>query len=190
MNARDSKRSLYIAYLLVGLVAALAGFSIYQMSEQGPAVTRPEPAFAAPEELLGTKRPAFMLPNLDGEATPISRWSGEVVLVNFWATWCRPCRKEMPALAELQAQYGDRGFQVVGVALDRPEAVAKFTTDVGADYPQLIGRERAIAVADRYGNHYGALPYSVLVDRQGLIRFIRLGKLSKQELEAELLKLL
>ncbi len=152
-------------------------------------------AYAVQRELLtplpeSKPAPNFILEDTQGNTHSLSDYRGKVVILNFWATWCRPCRKEMPALAELRAQYGDRGFQVVGVALDRPEAVAKFTTDVGADYPQLIGRERAIAVADRYGNHYGALPYSVLVDRQGLIRFIRLGKLSKQELEAELLKLL
>jgi thiol-disulfide isomerase/thioredoxin len=190
MSARDSRRSLYAGYLLVGLVATLAGFSIYQASDQPPEGSLPKAQSAVSEKLLGTRRPEFNLPNAEGEATSISRWDGDVVLVNFWATWCRPCRKEMPVLAQLQGQYGDRGFQVVGVAIDLRDAVTKYTAAVGADYPQLVGREDAIAIADRYGNHYGALPYSVLIDREGIIRFVKPGELRKGEIEDELLKLL
>ncbi len=190
MNEHESKRGVLIAYALVGLVAALAGFSIYQAGGQLPAGPQPQVLSASPETLLGARRPEFSLPNLRGEPISISRWNGDVVLLNFWATWCLPCRKEMPTLADLQGQYGERGFQVVGVAIDLPDAVAKFAASVGADYPQLIGREDAIAVADRYGNQYGALPYSVLMDRDGIVRFTKHGELSKEELENELLKLL
>lgn len=178
------------AYLLVGVVAAVAGFSIYQMSQPPQPSTAPEAAVVAPQDLLGTPRPTFTLPDLDGQPVSISQWDGKVILLNFWATWCPPCREEMPDFADVQRAFGERGFQAVGVAIDRPQAVARFIEAVGADYPQLVGRENAMAVADRYGNGYGALPHSVLIDRDGVIRFIKAGKLGKQELRAELLKLL
>jgi peroxiredoxin len=189
-----SRRRLYIAYALVSLVAAVAGFSLYDMAENGSssqsqAVTSAA-AFAPPEELLGAKRPEFTLPDLTGETTSITRWDGDVLLLNFWATWCSPCRKEMPDLARLQVRYGKRGFQVIGVAIDQADPVRRFIKEIGVDYPQLVGRENALAVADRYGNHFGALPYSVLIDRVGIIRFIKPGLISEQELEVELVRLL
>ncbi len=192
MNQPGAKRSLLIGYLLVGLVAALAGFSIFEMSGPRPSGIAPPRAAAQLEDqhLIGAKRPAFSLPDAVGRPTSISKWDGSVLLVNFWATWCEPCRKEMPSFAELQEKYGRRGFQVVGVAIDQPEAVVGFTKRIGVHYPQLVGPEKAIAVADRYGNAYGALPYSVLIDRAGIIQFIKAGALGKQELETELLPLL
>ncbi len=180
----------YAPYLLVGVVAAVAGFSIYQMSQPPQPSPAPEVAVTAPQDLLGAPRPAFTLPDLTGQPVSISAWDGQVILLNFWATWCPPCREEMPDLADVQGEFGGRGFQVVGVAIDRPQAVARFIKAVNVDYPQLVGRENAMAVADRYGNGYGALPHSVLIDRDGVIRFIKAGQLSKQELTDELLKLL
>jgi peroxiredoxin len=188
-----TKQGLLLGYLLVGLVAALAGFSIFQMSGPGgPSGVAPSTSATRIEDrqLIGMQRPEFSLPDASGTPTSISHWDGDVLLVNFWATWCAPCREEMPWFAELQDQYGQRGFQVVGVAIDQPEAVAEFTARIGVDYPQLIGPEEAIEVAERYGNAYGALPYSVLIDRAGIVRFIKAGALEKQELEAELLPLL
>ncbi|MBA2410133.1 MAG: TlpA family protein disulfide reductase [Gammaproteobacteria bacterium] len=179
-------RGISIAYLLVALVAALAGLSIYQWS------SAPQPATSSqgPQDLLGAPRPAFSLPDLDGWPVSINRWDGKVILLNFWATWCPPCREEMPDFAQTQKEYRARGFQVIGVALDRPRPVAEFIKEVGAGYPQLIGRENAMAVADRYGNAYGGLPHSVLIDRDGIIRFIKAGRLSRRELIDELLQLL
>lgn len=190
MIQRESQSGLYIAYLLVGLVAAIAGFSIYQMAGQLPAEPAVKAPFAASQRLLGDRRPDFSLPDIEGKTVSISRWDDQVVLINFWATWCAPCRKEIPDFAELLADYGERGFQVVGVAIDRPGAVIRFTKELGVDYPQLVDSEHAVTVADRYGNQHGALPYSVLIDRKGIIRFIRLGALRKPVLKAELLKLL
>lgn len=190
MIQRESNSAPYVAYLLVGLVAAVAGFSIYQMTGQLPVNAMPDAGFTAPKRLVGQRRPDFSLPDVAGKTVSINRWDGKVVLVNFWATWCPPCRKEIPDFAELLTDYGERGFQVVGVAIDRPKAVTQFIKELGVDYPQLMGREHAVAVADRYGNQHGALPYSVLIDRKGIIRFIKLGQLHKSVLKTEILKLL
>jgi peroxiredoxin len=190
VNAQASKPRTLVGYLLTAVVAAIAGFSIYQATNLPPSGTPASGAFTAPETLVGTQRPEFSLPNLKGEPISISRWDGKIVLLNFWATWCPPCRKEMPGFVELQERYDKRGFQAVGVAIDRPEAVARFTKDLNAEYPQLIGREAALEVTSRYGNHLGALPYSVLLDREGTIQFVKAGELSKQALETKLLELL
>jgi peroxiredoxin len=190
VNAQASKPRTLVGYLLTAVVAAIAGFSIYQATNLPPSGTPASGAFTAPETLVGTQRPEFSLPNLKGEPISISRWDGKIVLLNFWATWCPPCRKEMPGFVELQERYDKRGFQAVGIAIDRPEAVARFTKDLNAKYPQLIGREAALEVTSRYGNHLGALPYSVLLDREGTIQFVKAGELSKQALETKLLELL
>jgi peroxiredoxin len=190
VNAQASKYRTLAGYLLTSTVAAIAGFSIYQATNLPPRDAPVTAAFTAPDMLVGTQRPEFSLPNLRGELTSISRWDGKVVLLNFWATWCPPCRKEMPGFVELQEQYDERGFQAVGIAIDRPEAVARFTKDLNAKYPQLVGPEAGLEVTDQYGNHFGALPYSVLLDREGTIQFVRAGELSKQALERKLLELL
>lgn len=190
MSMRDLGRNPYLAYVLLGLVAAVAGFSLFQMTRQISVGDSAEATLTAGGELLGAKRPDFSLADLNGKQVSISRWDGHVVLLNFWATWCSPCRKEMPAIAELQADHRRQGFQVVGVAIDRPNAVARFTEDLGVHYPELVGQQDAVIVAARYGNQQGALPYSVLIDRQGIIRFVKLGAISKQVLKAELRKFL
>ncbi len=190
MNTQAPKPRTLVGYLLTSVVAAIAGFSIYQATHLPPSGAPATGVFTAPKVLVGTQRPEFSLPNLQGELTSIRRWDGKVVLLNFWATWCPPCRKEMPGFVELQKRYDERGFQAVGIAVDRPEAVTRFTKELDAEYPQLIAREAAREVAGLYGNHVGALPYSVLFDRKGTIQFIKAGELSKQALETKLLELL
>ncbi len=149
--------------------------------ERAP-VTRP-----APEERA---RPAFELPGLDGNTHHVSQWDGRVLLLNFWATWCAPCREEMPMLDELQDEYGERGFQVVGVALDNPGDVQAFTEKLGIGYPILVDNAAGDDLARRYGNTQGVLPYSVLIDRDGTIREYLYGVLEKESMERRLEALL
>ncbi|MGD8429861.1 MAG: TlpA disulfide reductase family protein, partial [Ectothiorhodospiraceae bacterium] len=80
-------------------------------------------------------RPLFALPDMNGERHSIAEWDGRVIVLNFWATWCAPCREEMPLLVDLQDKYGDQGLQIVGVALDRPDAVKAFADKMGLNYP-------------------------------------------------------
>jgi len=116
--------------------------------------------------------PDFTLQSLDGKAVRLSDFHGKAVLLNFWATWCEPCKVEMPWFVELQKQYGPQGLQIVGVSMDTddvPEGVAKFAKTMGVDYPILVGKEPATdAVASLYGG-VQFLPVSFYIDRQGKI---------------------
>ncbi|MGM0413502.1 MAG: TlpA family protein disulfide reductase [Pseudomonadota bacterium] len=148
--------------LLVTLVAllALAGGGYYLVAKTG----NEEAAPAADDQ-----RPAFALPDLDGEERRIAEWDGEVVLLNFWASWCPPCRREIPAFIDVQEEYGDQGLQIVGVAIDDRQAVVDFIEPMGVNYPILLGGEEGIGIAEDYGNRMGVLPYTVLIDRDGHI---------------------
>ncbi len=191
MTLTSKPKDSRIAYFLVAMVAAIAGFSVYHFglsnSSNHPSTPR-DPLTPMSQELVGSQRPEFSLTDLEGQALSITKWDGLVVLVNFWATWCPPCRKEIPAFMEILNRYRDRGFQIVGIAIDEPEAVTDFINDLGVNYPQLIGEQDAIEVSQIYGNHFGALPYSVLFDRQGIIRFIKPGELKQDMLESHLQK--
>lgn len=138
----------------------------------------------------GDHRPDFTLADLGGRTRSVSEWDGQVVLLNFWATWCAPCRREMPELAEVHDAFADQGFAVVGIAIDTPEPVQAFITELDIDYPMLIGELDAIQVAERFGNRLGVLPYSVILDRNGTIVLIRAGEIDRETIEAAITPLL
>jgi len=135
-------------------------------------------------------RPEFSLPDENGKIRNIKEWDGKVLVINFWATWCPPCRKEMPAFIELQEEYGKQGLQFIGVAIDDPEKVVDFMDTYGVNYPMLIGDIKAIEVSKSYGNRFGALPYTVIVSRQGEMTFVQRGELTKEAAEAQIKPLL
>ena len=113
-----------------------------------------------------------------------------MVLINFWATWCPPCVREMPGFIEVREQYAEQGFEIIGIAIDNAESVRKFVANLGVNYPILHGQSDASMVASHYGNSMEMLPFSVMIDRQGKIQFARAGELTKTALEKELKKLL
>lgn len=171
---------------------ALAGFGgrlLYDRAHAGDPSdgSAPEPRGDAVER---RQRPAFTLGDLDGERRAVAEWDGQVLLLNFWATWCPPCRVEIPELITLQQEYGRRGLQVVGIAIDDPQATADFVQETGLNYPILTGQQDALQVAVAYGNAIGALPYTVVVDRGGGIAYTREGELDRRAAEAVIVSLL
>lgn len=116
-------------------------------------------------QLIGSAAPDFDLPTLDGTNLKLSDLRGKAVLLNFWATYCGPCKIEMPWFVELQKEYGPQGFQIVGVAMDdaSKEEIAKFAKELGINYPILLGKD---SVADSYGG-VSVLPTTFFVDRSG-----------------------
>jgi len=145
---------------------------------------------ATPPAQVGSHRPEFSLPDQEGVTHKLSKWDGKVLIINFWATWCPPCRKETPAFVELQDQYGKQGLQFIGVAIDEKDKVEDFADTYGVNYPMLLGDLDAINVSKAYGNRFGSLPYTVIVDRQGKINFIQRGELHKSTAEEKIKALL
>lgn len=142
------------------------------------------------QAMVGKKAPAFSLPDVDGVTHHSSEWQNKVVVINFWATWCPPCVRETPTFVELQEQYQTRGLQFIGVAIDDKEKVKDFMDTYGVNYPMLIGEDNAINIAKLFGNRFGALPYTVIINRQGMIRFIRRGELTHEVAEKNINQLL
>lgn len=135
--------------------------------------------------------PDFSLPRLDTEGTlALASLRGKVVVVNFWATWCPPCRAEMPAFIRMQEKYRNRGVVFVGIALDRRDAVLDFVQSMGVNYPVLIGGIEGAQAARAAGNRSGGLPFTVVLDRQGRTAGMALGGMDERRLESKLTPLL
>jgi thiol-disulfide isomerase/thioredoxin len=193
------KPSLLVTVLLAAALGGGSGYFAWRdyapapvpVAEQFPDPLT-DPAFLAivPDrppttdtDLLGTNRPPFELLDIAGAQRSAKEFDGKVVVLNFWATWCGPCREEMPMLVDLQRKYGARGLQVVGVALDDRESVENFAAEFGIDYPLMIGETEVMALGKRYGNTTGGIPYTALVDRAGRIQFLKAGRLHLRDIE-------
>jgi thiol-disulfide isomerase/thioredoxin len=130
---------------------------------------------------VGEVHPGFRHGGLDGQWVDADDFTGRLLLVNFWATWCAPCRREMPVLQQASARHGD-DLAVVGLAIDDLAAVQDFVAELGIDYPIAVGNADVMATQRAWGNSAGALPYTVLVDRDGVIRWQHLGEVSADHL--------
>lgn len=130
----------------------------------------------------GEPAPDLTLPDLEGHLQHLSAWRGQRVLLNFWATWCQPCRREMPALNAAQARYGPAGVQIIGIALDKPARVHAFLAHTPVSYPVWLGAQAAHNPADAFGDSLGVLPFSVLIDRRGHVEATYYGPLQPSQL--------
>jgi thiol-disulfide isomerase/thioredoxin len=128
-------------------------------------------------------------PDLQGHRQDFSQWRGQVLVLNFWASWCAPCREEMPDFSALRTQYQSNGVEFVGIAIDDPADVARFLQQTPVAYPILIGAGAAHGLARQLGNPSGALPYTIVLDRDGVIALTHLGRLPRGTLEDTLRKL-
>jgi thiol-disulfide isomerase/thioredoxin len=179
-SAPDSRGKRNPAALVVAalIAAAMLFYGMHMARRAGPppGITRSGPA------------PDFTLETLDGKNIRLADLRGKAVLLNFWATWCGPCKIETPWLVELQNQYGSQGLQVIGVAMDDSgkDEIAKFAKDMGVNYPVLLGKE---AVGDAYGG-VPALPESFFIGRDGKIVDKIIGLKGKGEIEDSIKKAL
>jgi thiol-disulfide isomerase/thioredoxin len=149
-----------------------------------PAGAGAEGRAAAPETV-----PAFTLRDLSGAPRSSSEWTDGALLINFWATWCAPCRKEMPLLEQVHAERAARGLTVLGIAIDREDPVRSFVAETGVSYPILLGEQDAMAVAESFGPDFVALPLTVIAAPGGHVLKIHVGELRPPQL-AEILDVL
>jgi thiol-disulfide isomerase/thioredoxin len=126
--------------------------------------------------------PDFNLPDVSGNTHNISKWQGKIRVINFWATWCTPCRKEIPEFIALQEKYADRGLQFIGIAIDDQDSVKKYLASVKINYPMLIGDVAGIGLARQFGNSIDVVPFTIIVDRQGQIIHRHPGEFSKAQI--------
>ena len=163
-----------IIFIAAIVIAGSTGFALQQSLN-----VKPVQAKVDNNPAIGQQRPEFAAPDLDGELRNIKEWDGKIIFLNFWATWCPPCLKEIPEFIELQNTYGDQGFQIVGIAIDEEEAVREYVEEVGMNYPSLVVQADGVGLAKRFGNGIGALPYTVIINRDGEISNTFRGELSK-----------
>jgi peroxiredoxin len=170
------------------LVLVVVAFVVALMLYVGYHQARRKGGASAPRIGQSTVAPDFSLESLDGKTMHLSDFRGKAVLLNFWATWCGPCKIEMPWFVDLQKQYGSQGLQIVGVAMDdaSKEDIGKFAKDMGVNYPILIGKE---SVGDEYGG-VPALPETFLIGRDGKIVDKIIGLKGKADIEEAIKKAL
>jgi thiol-disulfide isomerase/thioredoxin len=175
-----------IGSLLIALVVA-AGLWVYfgYAPSLSPAQAKIELAGKGIEQL-----PEFEFRDLEGNLRNSSEWKGKVLVVNFWATWCPPCREEMPLFVDTQEQYSSNGLQFVGIAIDDPMMVRDFVDVYGINFPVLVGGPEAIKLANSMGNRFDSLPFTAIFDRDGTTRYVTAGQVAPEVLEKELKPLL
>ena len=169
-------RTTWVWIVVVLAIAVMLVSAPYLANRAGLAKSRP-----SQNEMRGKPAPEFSLESLQGNTVHLADYRGKAVLLNFWATWCQPCKIEMPWFEELQKEYGPQGLQVVGIAMDdaSKEDIAKFAKQMGVNYPILLGKE---SVGDEYGG-VQFLPSTFFIDRDGKIVDRIFGLKSRSEIE-------
>jgi len=140
----------------------------------------PRPQSPAPSRVIPMVLPDLELADLAGRKHRLTDWAGHPVIVNFWATWCEPCRREIPLLIRLRHERSAAGLTVVGIAVDFRAAVAKYARTAGIDYPVLIGEDAGLDAVHAFGMDL-VFPFSVFADQRGRVVAVKLGELHQDE---------
>ena len=161
---------------LLGLMAA----ALFIAAPMAPAIKEAPPAATMTPEV--NTHPSFSLAGLDGQMHDFSEYDGRHRLLNFWATWCAPCRREIPLLKEFQAEQGDDGILIIGIAVDFMDEVQKYAVEAEFNYPILVGEMDAMAVAEQSGLVFHAMPFTMIVTRDGEFLNAHFGELHRPDL--------
>ncbi len=165
----------------ITLLAAVAGYRLGVLGKSTETTTATAPAVPIFE---------LSLADLNGQTQSFGQWRGKVLIVNYWATWCHPCREEMPGFSRLQNKYRDKGVQFVGISIDTADKIIEFQKTTPVSYPLLIGDISVMENSAKLGNIRQALPFTAVFDREGRLSATKLGRLSEPELERQLTELI
>lgn len=183
------RKNLVVA--LVSLVSLSTGVALFQI--WAPARTFSEIQSSRPEPVSQPQIPLSLneipLIDLDGESKNLGDWKQQVLIVNFWAPWCVPCRREVPDLVALQTEYRDQ-VQVLGLALDSAENINSFAEEYAMNYPSFLASSHIPMYNAVFGNSSGALPFTVIIDSRREISYSHTGQISLDELRKRVSKLL
>lgn len=176
-----------VRWILVVLLALGAGAAAYLASRawlapESPAAVAPPPE--TPASVIPERRPDVTLADRDGRLRSLSEWDGRPQIINFWATWCAPCREEMPLLEQVHQERRDRGLTVIGIAIDREEPVRTFVGEIGVSYPILVGQMDATAAAEAFGPDFVGLPLTAFAAPGGEILRLHVGQVHAPDLAA------
>ena len=168
-------------FAAIGSAAAAAGYGFHRWRGTPAAPSNNDPAAA----ILASR-----LTTLDGKEQSLSDFLGRVLVINYWATWCAPCREEIPIFVRMQREYGDQGLQFIGIAIDQADKVRGFAAEFQINYPLLLGGMEAVDLSRRAGNKAGVLPYTLVIDRSGRMVTGLAGGISEASLRTQLTPLL
>ena len=172
-------------WLILGGIALLAAAIGYRTSGTGTGSDGPRASIAVKSTIMD-----LVLVDTKGQTQRMDQWRGKVLVANYWATWCFPCREEMPGFARLQDKYKDKGVQFVGISIDDANKIIEFQKQTPVNYPLLIGDMSTMAKSAELGNDRQALPFTAIFDRQGTFVTSKLGRWNEADLEPKLADLI
>lgn len=161
-----------LVIVFAGIIALAGGAFIQNLSK--PKLEQAQQS-ASPSLLIN-------LPDLAGKQRDISEWQGKIRIINFWATWCPPCLKEIPEFINIQNEFKDKNLQFIGIAIDEKEAVVQYLKTININYPILIAGDAGISLSQQLGNIVNAVPFTVFINQQGQIIHRHPGELHRQKL--------
>lgn len=164
--------------ILLAIIALLGGVLVQQFSQQYVRTQKTMPASLVVGDPLST----FNLPDLTDKQHAISQWQDKIRIINFWATWCSSCLIEMPEFIKLQNEWGHKGLQFIGIAVEDKQTVATYLHTHPVNYPILIAGDEGMALSRRLGNRYGTIPFTLIVNQYGYIIAKRHGTISRENI--------